>query len=119
MPNVAIDASLYERVERVAQWTHQPTGKLTQQALETFLDQVEWDKLNTELEAFDRLLPSLLATHSGQYVAIHEGGVIGFGPNLPDLHVQIFKLLGNTPVLFKLVTTDPEADIQIRSPRLD
>jgi len=119
MPTVAIEPTLFDRVEKVAQWKHLPTGELTEQALESFLDQLEWEKLDVEQKAYQRLLPGLLKTHRDQYVAIHEGDVIASGSNLPELHVRVYYLLGNIPVLFKRVTAQPQPDLRIRSPRLE
>jgi len=115
MPTVAIESTLFDRVEKVAQWKHLPTGKLTEQALESFLDQLEWEKLRMEQAAYDRLLPSLLQTHLDQYVAIHEGRVIGSDSNLSALHAFVYTLTGNTPVLFKRVSLEPEPDLRVRT----
>lgn len=87
-------------------------------AIESALDQLEWEKLRLEQEAYANLLPSLLKTHAGEYVALHEGAVIATGANLQELHVQVYYLLGDIPVLFKRVSAEPEADLRIRSPRL-
>jgi hypothetical protein len=118
MPSVAIESTLFDRVEKIAQWKHLPAGELTEQALESFLDQLEWEKLDVEKEAYARLLPALLKTHEGEYVALHNGEVIASGPTLPELHLQVYYLLGNVPVLFKRVSAEPEPDLRIRSPRL-
>ena len=37
------------------------------------------DKFRSEQRAFQKLLPELLRTHRDQYVAIHDGQVVGFG----------------------------------------
>ena len=88
-------------------------------AIESTLDQLEWEQLRLEQEAYANLLPSLLKTHEGEYVALHEGAVIATGANLRELHVQVYYLLGDIPVLYKRVSADPEPDLRIRSPRLD
>ena len=119
MPTIAIEPTLFDRVEKAAQWKHLPTGELTEQALESFMDQLEWEKLGVEGEAYDRLLPALLKTHEGDYVALHEGKVVASGPDLPTLHLQVFYLLGDIPVLYKRVSAEPESDLRIRSPRLE
>lgn len=119
MPTVAIEPTLFDRVEKVAQWKHMPTGDLTEQALESFLDQLEWEKLDIENAAYARLLPALLKAHEGEYIALHNGEVIASGPTLPELHLRVYHLLGNVPVLFKRVSAEPEPDLRIRSPRLE
>lgn len=37
------------------------------------------DKWRREQRAFRQLLPELLKTHRGKYVAVHEGQVVGSG----------------------------------------
>ena len=49
---------------------------------EVVLPQPPETKWQRERRAFLRLLPSLLPTHLGQYVAIHEGKVVENGPGL-------------------------------------
>ena len=39
-------------------------------------DESPWQR---ERRAFERLLPSLLRTHPGQYVAVHNGTIIAIG----------------------------------------
>ncbi len=87
-------------------------------AIESTLDQLEWEKLRLEQEVYASLLPALLKTHEGEYVALHEGAVIATGTSLRELYVQVYTLLDDIPVLFRRVSAEPEPDLRIRSPRL-
>src|SRR5882672_6616877 len=42
-------------------------------------------KLAREFDAFEGLLPELLPTHRGQYVAVHNGQVVASGTNKLDV----------------------------------
>src|SRR5438874_198048 len=60
----------------------------------------KWDR---EHRAFLALLPELMKTHLGQYVAIHEGRVEDSGPNELELIERVLKRLGNVSIHVGLV----------------
>jgi hypothetical protein len=64
-------------------------------------------KFQREQEAFRKLLPELLQTHRDQYVAIHEGQVVGTGPDQIELADRAYKRFGYIPILVTLVTDRP------------
>ncbi len=74
-------------------------------------------KFQRELEAFRRLLPELLQTHRDQYVAIHEGQVVGTGPDQIELADRAYQRFGYIPILVTLVTDHPRV-VRIPSPRV-
>ena len=53
--------------------------------LAPFLPAPPEDKWRSEQRAFRRLLPEVLKTHRGQYVAIHQGQVVESGPVKSDV----------------------------------
>ena len=65
-------------------------------------------KWEPEYQAFQRLLPHLLATHGGQYVAIHEGHVVDSGDDKLALALRILAIVGNVAIHVGLVTEGPE-----------
>ena len=56
-----------------------------------------------EYQAFLRLLPSLLATHQGKYVAVHEGEVIDSDDNDITLILRVRASIGLAPIHVGLV----------------
>jgi hypothetical protein len=74
-------------------------------------------KFRREQEAFRKLLPELLQTHRGQYVAIHEGQVVGSGPDQIELADRAYDRFGYIPILVTLVTDRPGI-VRIPSPRV-
>jgi hypothetical protein len=74
-------------------------------------------KFRREQEAFRRLLPELLRTHRDQYVAIHEGEVVGTGPDQIELANRTYERFGYIPILVTLVTDRPRI-VRIPSPRV-
>jgi hypothetical protein len=71
-----------------------------------------------EQRTFLRLLPTLLATHQGQYVAVHHGRVIAEGPDQVEVAKQAYARAGYVPIYVGLVTNEPPRLVRIPSPRL-
>lgn len=66
------------------------------------------NKWEREYQAFQQLLPQLLATRRGQFVAIHDGRVVDFGEDKLTVALRALAQVGNVPIHVGLVTTEPE-----------
>lgn len=71
-----------------------------------------------ERRAFARLLPSLLGTHPGRYVAVHGGRVIVEGADQIEVARRAYAQVGYVPVYVGLVSEEPARPVRIPSPRL-
>jgi len=67
--------------------------------------QTKWER---EYQAFRRLLPQLLDTHRGKYVAVHEGQVVDTGDDKLALALRVLARVGNVAIHVGLVTEEPE-----------
>ena len=56
-----------------------------------------------EYRAFLRLLPELLKTHRGQYVAVHDGRVVDSDPDEATLILRVQARVGYVPLFVGLV----------------
>ncbi len=56
-----------------------------------------------EYQAFLRMLPELLQTHHGQYVAIHDGRVVDSDANDITLIQRVHAKIGYVPIYVGLV----------------
>jgi hypothetical protein len=65
----------------------------------------KWER---EYQAFLRLLPELLQTERGRYVAIHEGQVIDRDSDEMALITRVLARLGNVDIHVGLVTDQPD-----------
>jgi hypothetical protein len=61
-----------------------------------------------EYQAFRRLLPELLRTHRGQFVAVHQGKVMASGPDKVAVALEAFRQVGNVPIHVGLVSEEAE-----------
>ena len=75
-------------------------------------------KFRQEQKAFLHLLPELLRTHANQYVAIHDGQVVGSGADQIEVAERAYARFGYIPILVTFVTDQPRPVIRVPSPRL-
>jgi hypothetical protein len=66
-------------------------------------------KWQREYHAFLRLLPELLQTHRGRYVAIHDEQVVDSGEDELALASRVWAKYGYVPIHVELVTDRPQA----------
>jgi hypothetical protein len=69
-------------------------------------------KGEAEYRAFLRLLPGLLGTHRGQYVAIHDGQVVDSDTDDRALVLRVQAKVGYVPIHVGLVT-DPQPVVRM------
>ena len=119
MTAIDLNPGLFEQVRRIARWQRVTTDELTSRALSSYLDRLEWEKLQSEMDAFQAQLPALLISYPDQYVAIHEGQVIDHDADLRTLYSRVYAKMGSVPVLMQKITAIPTPDILVRSPRLE
>jgi hypothetical protein len=86
------------------------TNLLAAPMLESPSGQGKWER---ERQAFVQLLPKLLATHRQQYVAIHEGQVVGAGSDLVDVARKAYAEFGYVPIYVDLVSDQPLPPVRI------
>jgi hypothetical protein len=72
----------------------------------------ELPKGEREYQAFLRLVPQLLATHRGKYVAVHEGKVVDSDTDDLALVQRVHARVGYVPIHVGLVT-DPLPVVRI------
>jgi ferric iron reductase protein FhuF len=110
---------LREQVQWIAEWQQVTADEVAVRAVSNYLDRLEWEKLETELAAFQAQLPTLLNKYPDEHVAIHEGRVIDHDVDLRALHSRVYAQMGAVPVLLQRVAAKPAPDILVRGPRLE
>ena len=84
------------------------TQTVTQPIVDVLVPLVEVDKGEREYRAFRRLLPQLLLSHRGQYVAVHDGEVVDFDRDDISLIQRVHARFGYVPIHVGLVTDQPK-----------
>jgi hypothetical protein len=70
-----------------------------------------------ERAAFRRLLPDLLKTHRGEWVAVVDGQPVEFGPDFSSVIVPVRHRFGQRPVYVHEISEEPHL-YTILSPRV-
>lgn len=70
----------------------------------------KWER---EYQAFQRLLPELLKSHRGKYVAIHDGQVIESGDDRLEVIFRALEKAGGVSIHVDLVAEQPPPPIRI------
>ena len=76
------------------------------------------DKWRREQQAFHRMLPQLLQSHLGQYVAIHDGKVVECGADKLEVAGRAYARCGYAPIFVSLVSDRMPVPVRVPSPRL-
>jgi hypothetical protein len=71
------------------------------------------NKWEREYRAFLRLLPELLKTHRGKYVAIHEEQMVDSGDDRLELIFRVLPKVGGVSVHIGHVSEEPEPPCRI------
>jgi hypothetical protein len=79
------------------------TQTSTNPIVEVPVPDVKMDKGEREYQAFLRLLPQLLVSHRGQFVAVHEGEAIDFDADDITLIQRVHARLGYVPICVGIV----------------
>src|SRR5947208_10825240 len=74
-------------------------------------------KWNDERRAFLRLRPSLLRSHRGSYVAIHQSKVVDSAKDKVALGLRVYARFGYVPIYVGQVLAHPPPAVRIPSPR--
>ena len=75
------------------------------------------DKWRREQRAFHDLLPGLLSTNPGQYVAIHDGQVVESVDDKLAVAGRAYDQFGYVPIFVSRVTAGPPVSARVPSPR--
>lgn len=118
MPTVAIEPTLYQRVEQAALESQVSTGEMFTQALRRYLWELDRRKITEESKVFRRRHAELKERYLGQYIAMHKGQVVDHDPDFQTLHQRVRQQFGRTAVMITLVEEAAEPELSRRGFRL-
>ena len=94
-----------------------PAEEIIKEALNGHLKQLETQKLNVEIAAFERMHSEIKKRYKGQFVAVHQGQVIDSDMDFEPLCLRVQAGLGNVPVLIRQVHDSLQEEWRIRGTR--
>jgi predicted DNA-binding protein len=116
---IALQPDLAERVRRITRSKGATVEEFVKQAVREHLEQLEEQRLEAEIQAFERMHPQLVKQYLGQFVAVHEGQMVDTDVDFETLFLRLEKYLGDVPVLIRLVSAEPTLELRAPSPRLE
>lgn len=114
MPTVAIEPTLYQRVEQAALESQVSTGEMFTQALRRYLWELDRRKIAEESKAYRRQHADLMERYLGQYIAMHKGQVVDHDPDLQTLRQRVRQQFGRTAVMITQVEEVAEPELTRR-----
>ncbi len=122
-----IEDALYRRAEALAQVNQRPVTEVLIAAIhldepvehpwQSFDSSTLDEKMDQEIEAFQRLHADLWHRYPGHYVAIYDQGLVDHDPELEALYTRVRQNYPDEFVLIRQVEAEPEPVIYLRSPR--
>lgn len=117
-----IPAELYERIERLAAVREESVAYVLAEALTRVEDQpielARTEAMSREEAAYRAMHRELYAKYAGQYVAIHDGELVGVDEDESALAAVIRERFPNRIVLLKQVEESPIREVRYRSIRI-
>lgn len=119
MPTVAIEPSLYRRVEQAAIEGETSTGEVFAQALRRYLWELDRRKIADESNAYRQQHSELKERYLGRYIAMSQGRVVDHDLDFQTLHQRVRQRFGRTAVMITLVADVPEPTLMRRGFRVE
>jgi hypothetical protein len=117
--HIVLESELITRIQQVAGRKNSDVMELVNQAVREHLQRLEDEKFEAEAEAYEQMHPRLVEQYLGQYVAIHEGQVVGHDPDFETLFLAMNEKYEGIPIFFHKVTELPILELRGPSPRLE
>jgi hypothetical protein len=117
MDTIVLQADLRESLEREAEHQQRALSDLVNEAVRAYLRQRDDEKIRQEQAAYERMHPSLVKTHFGKWVAVHEGQLVDSDADDVALHRRVLVGYPDVAVLITRVESSPVREIWLRSPR--
>lgn len=119
MSSITLQPQLMEQLEKIASERDVRPGELVESALRTYLRQLDREKIKAEVAAFQAMHTELAEQYMGEYVAIHDGGVVDHDRDFRALHSRVRQRFGRQAVLLRRVEAGPDREWTFRSPRFE
>lgn len=103
MPSIALEADLYDRIEKAASEQQADVTEMLKQAVERYLWDLERRKISEESKIYHPRHSELKKQYLGQYIAMHQGQVVDYDEDFPVLRQRIRQTFKDTPIMITLV----------------
>lgn len=116
MTTVVLRPELSETLQSDAHESNKTLDELVNEVVERYLHTRQQEKLDQEIAAYEELHGQLLKTYPGQWVAIHNQGVVDHDQDGSMLYQRMRSVYGRTSVLIRQIKAYPVDEIWVRTP---
>jgi predicted transcriptional regulator len=106
------EPDLIKRVEALASEGTQPAEQILEEAVRTYLDEIERQAIQAETQAFWAMHEELLQSYPGEHVALYQGQVVDHDASAASLEKRVRERFGILPVLIAPVRPGPRRDLR-------
>ncbi len=115
---IAIRDELIRSVEKLAQDQGTDAESLVNEWIERQLALAREQQIREESARFRAQHSSLLATYTGEYIAMRNGEVLDHDLDVQALYLRMRERFGDELILIAPVTDTPEPTYDMRGPRM-
>jgi hypothetical protein len=120
MPVIELDQHLIDELASLDEAKATQLEQVVHEAMRQHLFRLRQDKIARERRYYEEYYQEIARQHLGQYVAIHNGVVVGADQNGHELARRIRRQYGRIPVAIIQVSPMPDPPtVFARSPRLE
>ena len=117
--SVAVSDRVFTELIPVAEQEDRNVEELVNEALQRYLWEAKERQIDREMEVYRALHAELKPRYLGQYVAIHNGKMVGHNADRQTLSQQVRRKYGSAAVLITRVEEAPEREFVVRNPRFE
>ncbi len=116
---VLIPDRVFTELTPVAEQENKKISELVNEALRQYLWEAKERKIDREMEAYRTMHAELKQRFLGEYVAIHNGELVGHDADRRALSRRVREKYGSVAVLITPVEEKPEREFLMQSPRFE
>jgi hypothetical protein len=111
---VVVRADLVDALEKSPELQQKTVDDLVNEAVARYIQDLQSNKLNQEIRAYERLHAELKDKCLGRWVAIHQGQLVDQDAERVELYRRVRARYGKTAVLIRQVREQPTEEIRWR-----
>ncbi len=116
MDMITLRTDLLQQLEISALMHSKDLNEIVNDAIESYLREQQQQQLDQEIAAYEGMHSSLVKTHSGKWVAVHQQKLVDHDEDRIRLYRRIKAKYNQTPVLIRQVMEHPAPEIWLRTP---
>lgn len=118
MSTITLEPKVQNKLDQMVEFWHKSIEEILEEAINERMEELNNQKLDAEIAAFEQMHPELKERYLNQFVAIHEGQVVDVDADFESLALRTVECFGDIVVLIRQVGESPKEEYLFRSVRL-